>query len=516
MDFIKQSELVRLVDNEPLTLACSPLADFLWGDFVRDARPTVHYLVDHYNIRQLSRFGKELFERLYNADQVTWLVTEDAYEEYYRKVCDGDTTVIPEGYKPENGIWWAIMSDLTQAAAWPELLRRSVGEQFNAGNNAINIVNSISDIIEEAIEQNQFDVQLLTNGSEQLQKLREQYQKAVAAGDKEGAQKARAAGKALNQAINEAIQKARETIQPQTHGVVDDAVKNNDDTNESISNLFGSEAGKGHSAGNLKEKRELAKKLKTNKSLKAIIKKLGALRRVWHERKRAKKTAANYEAITGARFSDDLTRAFPTEIALANTPQGRALFALKYSQKTLLTKDYTANVKNQGKGPIVLYVDVSGSMSGDAEIWSKAIAFVVAEEALKERREVRIHLFDTRVQDSVILSGDRKNNKELIEFIGDWTLGGGTSFNSVIAHAVDKGVVGERADVLLITDGNSEVNENFRRRLNQFKNETGTQWSTICINMAVPQVCKDFSDEVYSVDLRNNETTVDSIQKCLR
>lgn len=516
MDFIKQSEFIRLVDNEPLTLACSPLADFLWGDFVRDARPTVHYLVDHYNIRQLSRFGKELFERLYNADQVTWLVTEDAYEEYYRKVCDGDTTVIPEGYKPENGIWWAIMSDLTQAAAWPELLRRSVGEQFNAGNNAINIVNSISDIIEEAIEQNQFDVQLLTNGGKQLQRLREQYQKAVAEGDKESAQKARAEGKALNQAINEAIQKARETIQPQTHEVVDDAVKNSDDTNESISNLFGSEAGHGHSAGNLKEKRELAKKLKTNKNLKVIIKKLGALRRVWYERKRAKKTTSNYEAITGARFSDDLTRAFPTEIALANTPQGRALFALKYSQKTLLTKDYTANVKNQGKGPIVLYVDVSGSMSGDAEIWSKAIAFVIAEEALKEKREVRIHLFDTRVQDSVILSGDRKNNKELIEFIGDWTLGGGTSFNSVIAHAVDKGVVGERADVLLITDGNSEVNENFKRRLNQFKNETGTQWSTICINMAVPQVCKDFSDEVYSVDLCNNETTVDSIQKCLR
>lgn len=516
MNLNKQSEFVRLVENEPLTLACSALADFLWSDFIRDARPTVHYLVDHYNIKQLSRFGKELFERLYNADNVTWLVTEDAYEDYYRKVCDGDTAAIPEGYKPENGIWWAIMSDLTHAAAWPELLHRSVGEQFNAGNNAINIINSISEIIEEAIEQNQFDVQLLTNAGNKLQELREKYQKAVADGDKEAAQKARAEGKALNQAINEALQNAREAIQPHTHGVVDDAVKSNDEVSESISQLFGQDAGQGHSAGNLSEKRELAKKLKNNRNLKQIVKRLGALRRVWQERKRAKKASANYEAITGARFSDDLTKAFPTEIALANTPQGRALFALKYSQKTLLTKDYTANLKDQGKGPIVLYVDVSGSMSGDAEIWSKAIAFVVAEEALKEKREVRIHLFDTRIQESVVLAGDRKNNKELIEFIGDWTLGGGTSFNEVIAHAVSKGIVGERADVLLITDGNSEVNDNFKRRLNQFKNETGTQWSTICINMAVPSVCKDFSDEVYSVDLRNNETTVDSIQKCLR
>ena len=121
MELQKNSEFVRLVHNEPLTLVCSALADFLWEDFVRDTRPNVTYLIDTYNIKQLSRFGKEVFERLYNADEVKWLVTEDAFEEYFRKMCDGDSSATPKGYKPENAIWYSIMNDLSQAAAWPTL-----------------------------------------------------------------------------------------------------------------------------------------------------------------------------------------------------------------------------------------------------------------------------------------------------------------------------------------------------------------------------------------------------------
>ena len=81
-----QTEFIRLLNNEPLTLSCSALADFLWDDFIRDARPSVRYLIDVHNIKQLSRFGKELFDRLYNGDNVTWLVQEQDYEDYFRKV----------------------------------------------------------------------------------------------------------------------------------------------------------------------------------------------------------------------------------------------------------------------------------------------------------------------------------------------------------------------------------------------------------------------------------------------
>jgi uncharacterized protein with von Willebrand factor type A (vWA) domain len=516
MNFETQSEFIRLVHNEPLTLACSALADFLWDDFVRDSRPVVTYLIDQHNIKQLSRFGKEVFDRLYNGDNVRWLVSEDAYEQYFRKVCDGDSAAIPEGYKPENGIWYAIMADLSQAAGWGDLLTRCVGNQFNAGNNAVNILNKLAEVIQTAIEEQQFDVGLLTAAGEKLQQLREQYQAAKEAGDTKTADAARKAGKALNQAINDALQQASERLQPHTNQIVDDVIKESDDTNEALSTLHGVEAGKGQKLTDLKEKQELANKLKNNKKLRDLTKKLGALRRVWTQRKRAKKASASYESITGATFSNDVTRAFPAELALAGTPQGRALFALKFSQKTILTKDYTAHQNNLGKGPVVMYIDVSGSMSGEPELWSKAIAFVIAEEALKQKRKVWISLFDTRVDQTVELRPGDSNLRTLLDFVGAWTLGGGTSFNAVLSHAIDKGCKDQRADVLMITDGHSDVNENLKRRVNAFKTNTGTQWSTVCINTDVPDVCREFSDDVYSVNVYNTENTIDAIQKCLR
>lgn len=516
MNFDTQSEFIRLVNNEPLTLACSALADFLWDDFIRDSRPVVTYLIDKHNIKQLSRFGKELFDRLYNGDNVKWLVTEDAYEQYFRKVCDGDAAALPEGYKPENGIWYAIMADLSQAAGWGDLLTRCVGNQFNSGNNAVNILNKLSEVIQNAIEEQQFNVALLTSAGQNLQELREAYQQAQKEGDKQKANEARRAGKALNQAINDAVQQAAERLQPQASQIIDQVIKENDETEEALSVLHGVQPGTGKKTNDLNEKKKLANRLKNSKQLRALTKKLGALRRVWLQRKRAKSSSATYEAITGATFGNDITRAFPAELALAATPQGRALFALKFSQKTILTKDYTAQQKNLGKGPVVMYIDVSGSMSGEPELWSKAIAFVIAEEALKDNRKVSISLFDTRVSHTVDLSPKSDNLQTMLDFVGTWTLGGGTSFNAVLSHAIDKGCKDARADVLLITDGHSEVNENLKRRVNAFKATTGTQWSTVCINTDIPDVCREFSDDVYSVNVYNTENTIDAIQRCLR
>ena len=210
-----------------------------------------------------------------------------------------------------------------------------------------------------------------------------------------------------------------------------------------------------------------------------------------------------------------MVNAFPAELALAATPQGRALFALKYSQKTILTKDYTAQRNDLGRGPIVMYIDVSGSMHGDLELWSKAIAIVIAEQALKDKRAVHINLFDTQIGESVVITPDAPNTKQLMEFVSGWSLGGGTSFNAVIGHAVETGPKIQNSDVLMLTDGHSEVSDAWIKRLNQFKQETGTQLSTLCLDTSIPSVCRRFSDEVYSVNTSNNAESIDTIQRCI-
>ena len=164
---------------------------------------------------------------------------------------------------------------------------------------------------------------------------------------------------------------------------------------------------------------------------------------------------------------------------------------------------------------MVLYIDISGSMAGECELWSKAIAYVVAEECLKQKRATHIHLFDTVVQKSIHLEKDRTDNERLLNFVLSWTTRGGTSFCSVIDLALTKINFVEKADILMITDGNAEVSDPFIRRLNAFKQKHGVQWSSFCIGRQA-RVLREFSDYVHTVDTSNDPKSADLFQNALR
>jgi len=508
------NELVRLAEHEPLVLAVSALSDFLWGDFVRDTCPRVNYLMDRYDIRQLSRFGKEIFEHLYQGENITTLVSLDEAEEYFRAKQNGENPTFPVGYKPENAFWTGLMTDIVNSAAWSHLSARCVGDQFAAGNNAIIILNKLSEVIEFQIEEQQIDVDAIANGGEELKKLREQYVEAKKAGDDAKAAELRQQGKALAQKLEQQLQDAREKMSPYISKTMDKAQKEAEQIDEAMGNLAGDTPGQGKHSQDLAEKQALARKLQQNKKLMQLAKRLGALKRAWSNRKRSRMSHASYSGIVGARFSDSVTQAFPVELALAATDEGRALFALKYAQKTILTKDYEAPTKNIDRGPVLIYIDVSGSMNGDSELWSKAIAFVVAEEALKQNREVEIVLFDTMIQDSFKLKPADKSKTELLNFVLTWTTHGGTSFTTVINHFLDKKDLDKKADVLMITDGHASVPDAFIRRLNLFKEERRYQWNTFCIGTR-SQTVELFSDEVHLVDTSDDPKSSDLFQNVL-
>lgn len=509
------TEFLRLVNNDPLVLAVSALSDFLWDDFIRDARPIVKYIEDRYNIRQLSRFGKELFDFLYNGGQVTTVITLDEAEDYFRAKQSGQNPDLPKNYKPEYAFWVNLFIQICESPAWPRLVALSVGDQFTAGNNAINVLNELSEIIEKQIEQGSIDAQMLAGAGQELQDIREQFMQAKAEGNLAKAAELRQKGKELGQQIEQAMQEAAENMQPQVNKAVDKAHQNAMDVQDAMNQLAGSEAGKGIALNDLDQKRNLARRLSANPGLRELVRRLGALRQAWADRKRARRSRSSYSDIVGAKFSDEVIKAFPAEIALAATEHGRALFALKYSQKTLLTKDYEAKVKELDKGPVVMYIDISGSMGGDSELWSKAIAYVVAEECLKQNRATHIHLFDTVIQKSIHLDKDRKDNERLLNFVLSWTTRGGTSFCSVIDHALNKINYVDKADILMITDGSAEVSDPFIRRLNAFKQENGVQWNSFCIGRQ-SSVLKEFSDHVHTVDPTDDPTSAELFQDALR
>lgn len=508
-----QNEVLRLSDNEPLVLACSALCDFLWGDFVRDTSPRCNYLIDRYDIRKLSRFGKELFEHLYQGDNITPIVSIDEAEQYFRDKQDGLNPSLPSGYKPENAFWTGLMTDIVSSPAWASIAPRCIGDQFNAGNNAVVILNKLSEIIDVQIEEKQIDPSALGQMADQLQEIRKQYVEAKKAGDDQKAAELREEGKQLGKQIEEAMSKAREQIRPQVQQAMDRADAEASKLEDAISDLAGDNDGNGEHS-DLKSKRDLAEKLKSNRKLLLLARRLGAMRRAWNNRKRARRSQSSYSDIVGAKFSDSVINAFPSEIALAATEEGQALFALKYAQKTILTKDYEAPTKELDRGPVVMYVDISGSMAGEFETWSKAIALVVAEESLKQNRKVSIVLFDNKIQERVELEPGKKNHKDLLDFVASWQTRGGTSFANVIVDAMYHKNIDDKADILMITDGNAEVPDQYIRKISLWKDDKKIEWNSFCLG-SKSKTLELFSDSVELVDTDDDASSSELFQKVL-
>ena len=315
------------------------------------------------------------------------------------------------------------------------------------------------------------------------------------------------------QKINDALSETAGEIKQQIDAIVNRVFEDAKEQQQAMSALWGTTEGEGLSRGDVESKKRLASKLQSSKILKKLAKSLGALKKVWAQKKRARIHKANYAVINGAKFGNDVAKVFPAELALAATPNGRALFALKHSQRTLLTKDFEYQSKNLALGALVMYIDTSGSMQAERELWSKSIAIMLATELRRTNRDVYIYLFDARVSKAPIEITAATKMEDVIDKIADWSLGGGTQFNPVIEHALNNPYIAKNADVLRITDGESEVHANNIKALNKFKEANGVIWNTVCVLETPTESLLKISDNVHYVDPADQENSVKVFEK---
>ena len=508
-------DFLRLAESDPLVLKVSALTDFLWPEFVRDAKPQVKYFADQFEIRQLSRFGKELFEFFYCGGEATPVVSLDDIEDYFRAKQDGLNPDAPKGFKPEYTLWSKILIDVANSPAYPAFQENCLGKHFESGNAAVCVLNELSDVLNEMLEENAQVHAALTSMAEELQGLRESFVEAMKAGDTTQAAELRQKGKELGESIEDILNNVHSTNKSEIDKSIEQAQKDSDSTSSALNCLAGDNEGFGVKLENVNEKQELASRLKKNKKLMDFARRLGAMKQAWNQRKRAKKHTSTYSDIVGANMSDDVTKAFPAELALAASKKGRALFALKHSQKTILTKDFEARSKELAQGPVVLYVDISGSMCGENELWSKAMAYVIAEECYKTKRQVQVHLFDTGIDQSITIEPRQGDAKDLLNFILAWYTRGGTSFDQVMRHACSTAEIDSKADGLIITDGQCQVTDNTVRKFNLFKDNNDIDVHAFCIGRKSASL-EMFCDSVQTVDICEDAESADLFQKAIR
>ncbi|SIO33631.1 ATPase RavA stimulator ViaA [Salinivibrio sp. ES.052] len=170
--------------------------------------------------------------------------------------------------------------------------------------------------------------------------------------------------------------------------------------------------------------------------------------------------------ITGICQSDRVDRLLPNEAVLLADPALEMVFYKQLVDKQLLNYQFTGKAHRrkkvetqapsqskpeQKKGPFIIAVDASGSMSGFPEQCAKALAYVLMRIAATEHRDCYVMLFSTD-HISYELTGEQ-GLQEAMSFLS-YRFHGGTDMAPVIEKALNL-MTGERyqnADLVVVSD----------------------------------------------------------------
>jgi len=237
---------------------------------------------------------------------------------------------------------------------------------------------------------------------------------------------------------------------------------------------------------------ELARSLRGNRYLKEILRLAGRLRRIAEEKSRQRCEHA-VEQIVGTRTGADLARLTPSSLMLLASPITRPLFMRGFVEKSLLQYE-VEGADPEGRGPMVVMLDTSGSMGGRPMQWACAVAIASLHVAAKDHRACTILPFQYRCWGGVYM--DRSGRAWSLDIDGDtakvgvdvgglqgavqqvaaWSAGGGTDFSHVLRVALDglpAGVQDRRSDLVFVTDGQAEVSPEVQERLETMKAKMG-------------------------------------------
>lgn len=209
----------------------------------------------------------------------------------------------------------------------------------------------------------------------------------------------------LRRAAKQACNTARGTIQE----------------DEELINAWGFEPGEGIRVP-IENKRQAIEELRNNHKLKKITKLLGNLKTIVREEQK-RKTKDNGFSIKSIEIGNKIESVLPSEKMKLIHPTLKKDFYRRYNQKELLQYEKEAT-RNKAKGPIICCVDTSGSMQGNEEVWSKAVAVAMLEMAQKQKRDFCVILYAHKVDRVFFFERDRFNPMDVVEMAERFSSGG--------------------------------------------------------------------------------------------
>lgn len=186
------------------------------------------------------------------------------------------------------------------------------------------------------------------------------------------------------------------------------------------------------------------------------------------QKKKTKYGAVEIKSVTtGKRIEDVL----PSDrMNLANDVTKKDFYRRMTDNQLLVYSKESTNSKN--KGPIIMCIDTSGSMSGDREMWSKALAVGVVEIAQLQKRDFACILFSSQAYEPIIIEKNKPDPEKIIQIAEEFD-DGGTNFQRPLEKA-SKLIEDSRfknADILFVTDGSCDISDTFEKKFNKLKED---------------------------------------------
>lgn len=247
-------------------------------------------------------------------------------------------------------------------------------------------------------------------------------------------------------------------------------------------------------------KKKLAEKLVNNDNLRKIAELAGRFKRIAIDKQKSK-TKYGTDEIADITVGDDLARLIPAEMMKITHPTLKKDFFKKYLERNLIQYQLRGREK-EGRGPIIVCIDESGTMRGNRDIWAKAVAMALLHVAQRQNRKFYMIHFDSRVTRTDEFHG-KADPLEIIDAISHFT-SGGTEFEEplnmafqMIHHGKETGY--KKADIVFITDGEAQVSDKFLEVFNMGKKLANFQVIGVVIDYHNDYTVRKFSDQVVHV-----------------
>lgn len=250
---------------------------------------------------------------------------------------------------------------------------------------------------------------------------------------------------------------------------------------------------------------KLFKVLKDNSKLSKLMEIAGRFARVASATKKMKVRPGRAE-VYDIETSNDLTRVLASEFIYLAEPELEDLFYLKFVQGSLQSYELQSD-EHVGKGPVIVCVDISVSMYagfGKNMIrldWAKAVALAMLMKCKKEKRDIHVVFFNSRVARQFSYPKGEITADQLTSF-ASVGVSGGTSFPpplNVSIQRIQEQSEYKKADIIFLSDGDARLSDSYIADFNEKKEEMNFSMMSGCIGYNPGRALTAISDSIHMI-----------------